>query len=88
MCAAAPPVTHVIVIQAVAYQPATVVVRRGDRVKWINKDPFPHTVTVPGVLDSHSIAAGASWTYVARKSGTLDYACTLHPNMKGELQVQ
>ena len=64
------------------------VVKRGDTVVWVNKDPFPHTVTAAGAFDSHDIPAGASWKYVARKPGDFAYICTLHPNMKGTLTVQ
>jgi plastocyanin len=82
------PKTHTVVIEGVKYEPDSLTIERGERVKWINKDPFPHTVTAPGEFDSHSIAAGGTWTYVARKAGALSYSCTLHPNMKGSLQVQ
>ena len=56
--------------------------RRGGR--WINKDPFPHTVTAAGAFDSHPIAAGRSWKYKARRAGEFSYICTLHPTMKGD----
>jgi plastocyanin len=82
------PTAHIVVIQGVAFEPESLTVQRGERVKWINKDPFPHTVTARGAFDSHSIAAGATWTYVAHKTGVYAYTCTLHPNMKGILQVQ
>lgn len=87
-CAADGVSLQTVVIEGVAYKPAALTVKRGDRVKWINKDPFPHTVTAPGSFDSHSIAAGGTWTHVMRRSGTIAYACTLHPNMNGTLQVQ
>ncbi len=80
--------THTIVIDGTAFSPASVTVHRGDRVTWVNKDPFPHTATATGAFDSGSIAAGASWTWVANKSGTFDYVCTLHPTMKARLRVQ
>ena len=82
-----PPV-HIVVIQGVTFVPGSLTVKRGERVKWINKDPFPHTVTAHGVFDSHRIAAGATWTYAAHKVGAYEYTCTLHPNMKAILQVQ
>jgi plastocyanin len=82
------PSAHTVVIQGVAYAPASLTVKRGDRVQWVNKDPFPHTVTARDAFDSHSIAAGGRWSYVARKAGVYAYACSLHPNMKGILQVQ
>lgn len=57
-------------------------------VVWINKDPFPHTVTAKGDFDSHDIAAGRSWTYTAHTSGEFNYICKLHPTMKGVLKVE
>jgi plastocyanin len=81
------PVAHLVAIQAVAFEPASITVSAGERVTWVNKDPFPHTVTAAGTFDSHSIAAGGTWTYVARKAGVYAYICSLHPTMKGTLQV-
>ena len=86
--AAAKPATHTVIIDGVKYEPATLTVQQGEAVVWVNKDPFPHTVTAPGAFDSHSIAAGGSWRLVARKAGIYDYICTLHPNMKGTLKVE
>ena len=79
--------THEIVIQALQNRPETLKVRRGDVVVWINKDPFPHTATAPKVFDSGSIAADGSWRFTARRAGIHPYICTLHPNMKGTLQI-
>ena len=81
------PVRHTVVMAATAYAPLTLTVRRGDSVEWINKDPFPHTVTCAGVFDSQSIAEGARWTYRADRRGRLAYTCTFHPNMNGTLVV-
>jgi plastocyanin len=79
-------VRHTVVIEGTKYEPATVTVKRGETVVWVNKDPFPHTVTAKGVFDSHDIAAGKSWKHIARKAGEYAYTCTLHPNMKGTLR--
>src|SRR5262245_25635716 len=86
--AAAKPVTHTVVIDGTKYEPAALSVKRGDTVVWVNKDPFPHTVTSKGAFDSKDIAAGKSWKYTARKAGKFDYICTLHPNMKATLTVE
>jgi plastocyanin len=85
--AIAAPVTHTVVIEGVKYEPETLTVKRGETVVWVNKDPFPHTVTAKGAFDSHDIAAGKSWKYTTRKAGEYAYICTLHPNMKGTLKV-
>ena len=82
------PKTHEVVVQGFLYVPDTLRIKRGDIVTWINKDPFPHTVTAAGAFDSGSIAAGKSWRFTARKAGTFGYVCTLHSNMKGTLQVE
>ncbi len=77
-----------VVIDGTSYHPATITVKKGEAVRWINTDPFPHTVTSAGAFDSKEIPANGSWKYVARKPGRYDYVCTLHPNMKGTLVVE
>ena len=80
--------THEVVIQAVQFAPATLKVKRGDVVVWTNRDPFPHTATAAGVFDSKSIAEGKSWRWRADRAGTIAYVCSLHPTMKGTLEVE
>ena len=83
------PVTHQVVIAGVQFVPQKLTVKVGDRVEWINHDPFPHTVTaVVKKFDSHEIAAGRSWKYTATKAGEFAYACSLHPTMQGMLRVE
>lgn len=80
--------THTVVIEGVKYTPEALTVKRGDTVVWVNKDPFPHTVTAKGAFDSNEIAAGKSWKFAARKVGEYAYTCTFHPNMTGTLKVE
>jgi len=78
-----------VVIDAVAFAPESITVHVGDKVTWINKDPFPHMVTSKeGGFDSREIAAGKSWSFTPRKAGAFAYVCTLHPTMKGVLRVE
>jgi plastocyanin len=80
---------HTVVIENMQFNPAELQVRRGERIVWVNKDLFPHTVTSAShAFDSGSIAATSSWTYVARKAGEYAYGCTFHPTMKGVLKVK
>jgi len=74
-------------MEAVSFQPADLTVHVGDSVVWVNKDPFPHTVTSDR-FDSKIIAADGSWRYTAKARGEFPYVCTLHPTMKGILRVQ
>ena len=81
--------TQTVAIAAVQFAPDTLTVRVGDTVRWVNKDPFPHTVTSKeGGFDSHEIAPGKSWRYQARKAGVFPYGCALHPTMKATLRVE
>ena len=83
------PATHTITIEGSRFDPSTLTVAAGDKVVWVNKDPFPHTATArAGSFNSQSIAAGQSWTYAAAKQGNFAYTCTFHPTMRGTLQVK
>ena len=86
--AAGPSAKHTVTIEATSYKPETMTVKKGESVTWVNKDPFPHTVTAAGNFDSKSIAANGRWTYRTTKAGEFPYICTLHPNMKGTLKVE
>jgi plastocyanin len=79
---------HTVLISGFKYQPGVLAVNIGDTVEWKNADIVPHTVTaVEKSFNSGSIAPGATWTLVANKTGTFNYICTLHPNMKARLVV-
>jgi plastocyanin len=79
---------NTVVIDGTRYAPATLTVKRGTTVAFVNRDPFPHTVTSTGHFDSKEIAANKTWKFKAKEAGRFDYICTLHPNMKGTLVVE
>ena len=80
--------THTVVMEGTGFSPDTLTVKKGDRVVWINKDPFPHTATAKGVFDSGSVAPNKRWSYTASKPGEFPYLCTFHPTMKARLIVK
>ena len=72
-----------------AFSPTTVTVKKGQKVTWTNGDPAPHNVTSSdGTIKSPDFQQGKSFTYTANKTGTFNYTCTIHPNMKATLIVQ
>ena len=86
--AAHKPVTHTVTIDAARFSPASLTVKPGDTIVWVNKDILAHTATAAnGAFDSKVIQPGKSWKYVARKQGAFDYTCAFHP-MNGRLVVQ
>jgi plastocyanin len=85
----AAPTTHTIVIVGMKFVPESLTVRRGDTVRWVNEDFFPHTATAQDrSFDSGDIGTNKTWAYVAKHDGTFAYVCTLHPTMKGTLIVK
>jgi len=71
-------VVHRVLMDGTAFTPATLHVKVGERITWINEDPFPHTVTSQtGGFDSKDIASDRSWTYRATKSGNFPYRCKI-----------
>ncbi|RQR21439.1 hypothetical protein DIE23_38250 [Burkholderia sp. Bp9143] len=80
--------TRRITIEGMRFNPASLTVERGDTIVWINQDLVAHTATAAGVFDSHEIAPGASWTYVANAPGRHAYICAFHPAMKATLTVK
>jgi plastocyanin len=83
------PKTHTVIMEDMEFTPATLTVKAGDTVEWVNKDPMPHTATSKAAgFDSDDIAAGKSWKYTAEKKGEFPYLCTLHRSMKGTLTVE
>lgn len=86
--AAADAGTHTVTIEGMQFAPATLTVKRGDKVVWQNKDVVPHTATAKGAFDSGNIATGKRWSHVMRKAGRYEYVCTYHPGMKAVVVVQ
>jgi plastocyanin len=80
--------THTVRIEGMQFQPATLTVRKGDRIVWRNQDMVLHTATAAGAFDTGVIPAGGSATRKLDKAGHFAYICTLHPAMKGEVVVQ
>jgi plastocyanin len=83
------PVAHTITIEAVAFSPQELTVKAGDSIVWVNKDPFPHTVTSRASgFDSALMQPDQSWKLTTSAPGEMSYVCTLHPNMNGKIRVQ
>lgn len=70
------------------YTPASVTVRAGQTVQFINVSDVAHTVTGNG-FDSGSISNNSGrYSLSFSKPGTYHYYCTYHPRMHGTLVVQ
>lgn len=82
------PKVHTVEIKQMKFQPAELIVQKGDTVVWINNDIVAHDVTEePGKAWTSSLMpVGQSWSMVVNESA--DYYCSIHVVMKGRLIVQ
>jgi plastocyanin len=76
-----------IVMEKLGYGPAEVQAKVGDTIEWVNKDILAHTATATGGDWNLVIAPNKTEKLILQKSGTVDYYCKYHPNMKGRLIV-
>lgn len=77
-------------IAGFAFSPADIRLHVGDKITWTNDDSAAHTVTATSGadFDSGTIANGATFTFEAKKAGTISYICTIHPSMQGTITVR
>jgi plastocyanin len=78
---------HHVVIDGMTFSPQVVQVKPGDTIVWENRDMFVHNVTAAGAK-SGDLAPGKTWRWVVRAKTSFDYRCTLHPVMKGRVEVK
>jgi plastocyanin len=79
---------HTVEIKQMKFQPAELIVQKGDTVVWVNNDLVPHDVTeeLKKAWTSSLMPVGASWSMVVNESA--NYYCSIHVVMKGKLMVQ
>ena len=79
---------NAVTIQNMAFSPATLSIKVGDKVTWTNQDSVGHSATADdSSFDTGVIAQGQSVNATFSKAGTYTYHCSVHPNMKGTIIV-
>ena|SRR5687768_12692549 len=84
------PPTRTVVIQNFRFKPANITVKRGTKVRWINKDSTAHTATANNgrSFDSGLLRKGQRYTHTFKSAGKKKYHCEIHPLMKGSVVVK
>ena len=83
-------VTKTVNISNMMFMPATMTIKAGSKVKWVNHDGTVHTVTWNSTkygLPSKTLGPGATFTVTFPKAGTFLYHCTRHFGMAGKVVV-
>ena len=83
-----PPETHTVVIKGLKFLPNELTIRKGDTVKWINKDIIKHDVTEEASKAWTSGEMENETVYKMAITENTDYFCSLHVVMKGKLIVE
>ena len=82
------PVTNEVIIEGMAFSPATITVTHGTTITWKNNDSADHTVSSNiGLFDSGTINPAGTYSRVFTMTGTFPYRCTIHPSMTGTVIV-
>lgn len=76
-------------IRDFTFHPAVLRVTRGTTVTWVNRDDSPHSIVLPALgLRSPPLDTGARFSRAFDQSGSFEYRCGLHPQMRGTLVVR
>lgn len=80
--------TNAVVIKGFAFNPETITIPKGTTVTWTNEDSVQHTVTeINNVFSSDILSQGQTFSYTFNETGTFEYQCHIHPNMRGKVIV-
>jgi plastocyanin len=79
--------TDAVRIEKRAFTPLAIAVKSGTLVSWTNYDLSPHTVTGSG-FNSGALSQGAVWSQHFTKPGRYEYRCSIHPTMRGVVEVK
>jgi len=79
-----------ITIDNFSFSPATINVKTGTEVTWVNHDDIPHTVVSDDktTVKSRPLDTDEKFTFKFDKPGTYNYFCSIHPKMTGKVVVQ
>jgi plastocyanin len=82
--------TTTVLIKNFSFKPAHITIKRGTKVRWINKDSTTHTVTANNKrsFDSGRLGPGQSYTHTFNSVGKKSYHCNIHPDMRGSVLVK
>ncbi len=77
-----------IIMKDFQFEPSTAKVKVGQEVSWRNEDTAKHDAfSEEHGLDTKDIGEGGTVEFTPEKAGTIEYICSIHPQMKGTLEV-
>jgi plastocyanin len=73
--------SKIVRMRSLAFIPATVHVRAGQTIEWINQDSVVHNVTSNDglAIQSGNFGPGHKFEFTPKQPGSITYYCTIHP---------
>lgn len=82
--------TVTVTMKNIQFDPQEVSVKVGQTVQWVNEDDVQHDAdaTSGADFDTDLIDKGGTIEWKAEAAGTVEYVCSVHPNMTGTITVE
>jgi plastocyanin len=77
----------VVVAKNVEFLPDKASIKVGETVTWQFKDTVAHNVVAEDKSFESKLLTKGTFKHTFDKAGTYPYVCTVHPNMKGTVEV-
>jgi plastocyanin len=79
-----------ITMKDIAFDPAETTAKVGQKVVWTNEDDIQHDADSTGgeEFETDLIGKGGTVEFTPTKAGTIEYVCSVHPNMTGKITVE
>jgi plastocyanin len=78
-----------IAVKNFMFMPASLTIKAGSAVTWVNKDEEPHTVVSDtGLFRSGAVDTNETFAFQFDKPGIYHFTCSIHPRMVGTIVVE
>ena len=76
-------------IENFTFNPASVTIKVGDKITWMNGDDIPHSIVEKNAkFKSKPLDTNDQFSMAFSEAGTVDYFCGFHAHMVGKIIVQ
>ncbi len=69
------------------FNPVTLTIKRGTTVTWTNNDLMSHQIK-SDLFNSDILTKGKSFSFTFNDAGTVNYYCSIHASMTGQIIVE
>ncbi|WP_084191364.1 cupredoxin domain-containing protein [Algiphilus aromaticivorans] len=76
------------IVDFMRFDPEVLEVTPGTTVVWTNYDGSNHKVTLADGTKSGRLHMESTWSHTFDEPGTYEYHCSMHPRMKGTIEVK